>query len=246
MLAKPRDDRRPPARPAGEVRLGLADERSERPPELDRPADGVAVPERQLARARRAPARPSPGRGEISSIRQLLAPSVMTSPAPALVDHLLVELADPPAGRPRLADHEDAEQPAVRDRPAARHRDHPGVPPAGHDVGRRDPRGAAASARRTRPTGRRRRASRGRLRGPRGSASRTGWPGSRSGTGRRRSSESMTVIATSCWARTSSGFRGMAVASIAPSCIRRVTTAASSRSPRYFGKITPFDGAPTW
>ena len=35
----------------------------------------------------------------------------------------------------------------------------------------------------------------------------------------------MTVIATSCWARTSSGLRGIFVASIAPSCIRRVTTA---------------------
>ena len=31
---------------------------------------------------------------------------------------------------------------------------------------------------------------------------------------------------------------------MAPSCIRRVTTAHSSRSPRYFGKITPFVGAP--
>ena len=56
----------------------------------------------------------------------------------------------------------------------------------------------------------------------------------------------MTVIATICWARTSSGLRGIVVASIAPSCIRRVTTAASRRSPRYFGKITPLLGAPTW
>ena len=56
----------------------------------------------------------------------------------------------------------------------------------------------------------------------------------------------MTVIATSCWARTSSGLRGMTVVSIAPSCIRRATTAASSRSPRYFGKMTPLLGAPTW
>ena len=56
----------------------------------------------------------------------------------------------------------------------------------------------------------------------------------------------MTVIATSCCASTSSGLRGMAVASMAPSCIRRVTTATSSRSPRYFGKITPLLGAPTW
>ena len=56
----------------------------------------------------------------------------------------------------------------------------------------------------------------------------------------------MTVIATSCWARTSSGLRGISVVSIAPSCIRRVTTAHSSRSPRYFGKMTPLLGAPTW
>ena len=56
----------------------------------------------------------------------------------------------------------------------------------------------------------------------------------------------MTVIATSCWARTSSGLRGMPVVSIAPSCIRCVTTAHSSRSPRYFGKMTPLLGAPTW
>ncbi len=33
---------------------------------------------------------------------------------------------------------------------------------------------------------------------------------------------------------------------MAPSCIRRVTIAHSSRSPRYFGKITPLLGAPTW
>ncbi len=54
------------------------------------------------------------------------------------------------------------------------------------------------------------------------------------------------VIATICWARTSSGLRGISVVSIAPSCIRRVTTAHSSRSPRYFGKMTPLLGAPTW
>ena len=36
---------------------------------------------------------------------------------------------------------------------------------------------------------------------------------------------SITVIATSCWARTSSGLRGIVVASMAPSCIRFVTTA---------------------
>ena len=38
-----------------------------------------------------------------------------------LVDHLLVELADAVAGRPGLADHEDAEEAAVGDRATARH-----------------------------------------------------------------------------------------------------------------------------
>ena len=52
----------------------------------------------------------------------------------ALVDHLLVEFADPPAGRPRLADHEHAVEPAVRDRAAARDCDDAGVAPPFDDV----------------------------------------------------------------------------------------------------------------
>ncbi len=54
------------------------------------------------------------------------------------------------------------------------------------------------------------------------------------------------VIATSCWARTSSGLRGRTVGSIRPSRIPRTTTAVSRRSPRYLGKITPLLGSPTW
>jgi hypothetical protein len=54
---------------------------------------------------------------------------------PALVDHLFVQLADPPPGRPRLADHEDAVQPAVGDRAATRDGDHAGVAAALDDVG---------------------------------------------------------------------------------------------------------------
>ena len=50
-------------------------------------------------------------------------------------------------------------------------------------------------------------------------------PRDRARAGRRPVQRSITVIATSCWARTSSGLRGISVASIAPSCIRRVTTA---------------------
>ena len=83
----------------------------------------------------------TPGAGEtvtrswpISSIRQLARPERDHLADPALVDHLLVELADPPAGRPRLADHEDAVQPAVRDRAAARDRDDAGVAAALDDV----------------------------------------------------------------------------------------------------------------
>jgi ATP-dependent Lhr-like helicase len=54
------------------------------------------------------------------------------------------------------------------------------------------------------------------------------------------------LIATSCCASTSSGLCGMTVGSICPSCISRVTTAHSSRSPRNLGKILPVDGSPTW
>ena len=52
-------------------------------------------------------------------------------------------------------------------------------------------------------------------------------------------------IATICWASTSSGLRGMAVSSIAPSRIDFATTAHSSRSARNFGKIRPFETAPS-
>ena len=60
---------------------------------------------------------------------------VAVHPGAELVDHLLVELADAPAGRPGLADHEHAEQAAVRDRAAAGDGDDPGVAPALDGVG---------------------------------------------------------------------------------------------------------------
>ena len=46
-------------------------------------------------------------------------------------------------------------------------------------------------------------------------------------------------MATICCASTSSGLRGTTVGSMAPSCMRRATTAHSSRSPRYLGKMPP-------
>ncbi len=56
---------------------------------------------------------------------------------------------------------------------------------------------------------------------------------------------STATMATSCWARTSSGLAGTRVSSISPATMRWVTTAATSRSPRYFGKTRPLDGSPT-
>ena len=56
----------------------------------------------------------------------------------------------------------------------------------------------------------------------------------------------MATIATICWARMSSGFCGTFVSSMSPACMRCAVTAATSRSPRNFGKTLPFDGSPTW
>ena len=52
---------------------------------------------------------------------------VAVHPGAKLVDHLLIELAHAAAGRAGLALHEHAEQAAIRDRPAAGHRDDAGV-----------------------------------------------------------------------------------------------------------------------
>ena len=120
-----------------EVGFELADEGAERPPELDRPPDRVALPERELARdtGRRADGHPI--------VADLLDPpaarakddDVAVHPRPELVDHLLVELADAPAGRPRLPDHEHAEQAAVGMVPPDGDRDDPCVAPALDRVG---------------------------------------------------------------------------------------------------------------
>ena len=53
------------------------------------------------------------------------------------------------------------------------------------------------------------------------------------------------AVATICCARTSSGFRGMTVSSIAPSRMRVAITAASSRSARNFGKMRPVETSPS-
>ena len=128
---------RPALLAARQVRLELADERAHRPPELDRPPDRVAVPERELARHAGRRADDDPVVGDLLDAPAAGAEhdDVAVHPGPELVDHLLVELADAPAGRPGLADHEHAEQAAIRDRPAAGHGDDPRVAAALDDVG---------------------------------------------------------------------------------------------------------------
>src|SRR5665648_379824 len=54
------------------------------------------------------------------------------------------------------------------------------------------------------------------------------------------------TMATTCWASTSSGLAGTRSSSIAPTRIRPAVTAEGTRSPRWVGKITPRETAPTW
>ena len=49
-----------------------------------------------------------------------------------------------------------------------------------------------------------------------------------------------------CWARMSSGFRGMCRDSICPASMRSTTTAVLTRSPRCLGKNQPTETSPTW
>ena len=114
-----------PAELAGEGPDGLA--------ELGRPAEGVALPERQPA-----------GHAGSGGDQHPVVGDVLDPPAggaqrehvadPRLVDHLLVELADPAAGT-GAADQEHAEQAAVGDGAAAGDRQPLGAGPAGDRAG---------------------------------------------------------------------------------------------------------------
>ena len=104
----------------GRRALHLAVEDAEGLAELERATESVAVPERHLARL-------PVGRDHVDPVvRDLGDPPARGAESehvadPRLVDHLLVEFADACAGR--LPGDEDAEQPAVGDRAAARDRD---------------------------------------------------------------------------------------------------------------------------
>ena len=137
LLAQSRRGRAATRGALREVGLELADERAHRTSELDRAAHGVALPERQLA------GHAGRWRDGHPVVADLVDPpaagaeddDVAMHPRAELVDHLLVELADAPAGRPRLADHEHAVQAAVRDRAATGDRHDARVAPALDDVG---------------------------------------------------------------------------------------------------------------
>ena len=135
---------RPALRALREVGLDAADELADGPAQLHGPADRVAVPERQLARHARSrrhrhpvgrDLRDPPGAGAQDH-------DVAVHPGAQLVDHLLVELPHPAAGRPRLALEEHRVQPPVRDRAAAGDGDDARVAPALDDVGHAVPRDA--------------------------------------------------------------------------------------------------------
>ncbi|GAA5012048.1 hypothetical protein [Kitasatospora paranensis] len=113
----------------------FADEGAEGPAELDRAAEGVALPERQ-------PAGDARRRGD----QHLVVGDLLDPPGggaqgedvadPGLVDHLLVQLSDPAADLLRVgAGDEDAEQAAVGDGAAGGDGEPLGAGPAGHRPG---------------------------------------------------------------------------------------------------------------
>jgi hypothetical protein len=59
------------------------------------------------------------------------------------------------------------------------------------------------------------------------------------------SQSSTAVIATICWASTSSGLCGIFSSSMAPARMRSATTADWTRSPWYLGKMMPRETSPT-
>jgi hypothetical protein len=103
----------------------LAGEGADRRAQLRRPAQLVALPERQPPRLPRGGGDQDPVVGDV-----LDAPARGAErehvPDPGLVDHLLVQLSDPGG---LLADQEDPEQPAVGNRAAAGHREALGARP---------------------------------------------------------------------------------------------------------------------
>ena len=187
-----------------------------RPPRRARRAGrALALPERDRAR-------PARRRGDDDAVaRDLLDPPGGRAEqerlaGAGLVDHLLVELADPPPPSTRWT----PKSPRSGIVPAlvTASRRAPSRPRI--DARRCGPRRSAAAARRTRRTGSGPRACRARSRAGRARGRRTGRRGARARSSSSTSISSCDAMATICWARTSSGLRGIWVSSISPSCIR--------------------------
>ena len=105
--------------------------------ELGRPAEGVALPERQPTGQPRRRARTSTWSWVMSTIRQERRAEREHVADPGLVDHLLVQLADPATGAPgpSSAGQEHPVQPAVRDGAAGGDRQPLRARPAGEQSG---------------------------------------------------------------------------------------------------------------
>ena len=197
----------------------------------------------------------TPGAGEtstrsrvMSSIRQERGAEGEDVADPGLVDHLLVELADPAAALLGVgAGQEDPEQPAVRDGAAggdgqplgagaagdrARHAvPHHAGPQLGEGVGRDSgpaSMSSTAGVRRLRQRGEGRR------------------PADQRPAARRRPRCRARSSRRSAGPARPAGWPGPAAPRWRPSRIRSVTTADCTRSPRYLGKTTPVETAPTW
>ncbi len=122
LLGQPREGGPPSALAPPDVALELAHEGAQRPSQLDRPPDGVAVPEGKLAGHTRRRRHEHPIGPDLVDPPRRRTQGDHVADA-GLVHHLLVELADAPARRAGLAHEEDREEAAVRDRAAAGDRD---------------------------------------------------------------------------------------------------------------------------
>ena len=102
-FSQARQRARPPLRPAGQIALHLAHEGAQRAAQLDRAADRVALPERELARLARGGLHDHAVRSDLGDSPAACPEDdhVAVHPGPQLVDHLLVQLAHPPARRAR-------------------------------------------------------------------------------------------------------------------------------------------------
>ena len=163
-----------------------------------------------------------------------------------LVDHLLVELADPPA-RALAADQEDAEQAAVGDGAAAGHGQPLGAGPAGELPGDAVPDDAGPQLGELVARVAAAEQVEGGVVGAAGQLRRTARSGVRGRRGRRPARRPSPVMATTCWASTSSGLAGTRSDSISAGAHPLARRRRSGRGRRgAWGTARPRLTSPTW